>query len=85
MCIDYRALNCITTRDKYPLPRMDDLLYISSGAKFFSSLDLTSGYHQLVLRDSDQPKTAFNTHIGKHEYKMLPMGLTNAPAVFRLQ
>ena len=83
MCIDYRALNKITTKNKYPLPRIDDLLDNLAGAKYFSSLDLTSGYHQLVLQEADRPKTAFNTHIGKFEYKVLPMGLSNAPAVFQ--
>ena len=82
MCIDYRALNKITIKNKYPLPRVDDLLDNLAGAKYFSSLDLTSGYHQLVLQEADRPKTAFNTHIGKFEYKVLPMGLSNAPAVF---
>ena len=83
MCIDYRALNKVTRKNKYPLPRIDDLMDNLSNAKYFSSLDLISGYHQLVLREADRPKTAFNTHIGKYEYKVLPMGLTNAPAVFQ--
>ena len=83
MCIDYRALNKVTHRNTYPLPRIDDLMDNLSGAKYFSSLDLTSGYHQLVLSEEDRPKTAFNTHFGKFEYKVLPMGLCNAPAVFQ--
>jgi hypothetical protein len=83
MCIDYRALNMVTKKNKYPLPRIEDLLDNLSGVKFFSALDLTSGYSQFNLADSDQAKTAFNTHIGKHEWKVLPTGLTNAPAVFQ--
>ena len=84
MCIEYRALNKVTVKNKYFLPRIDDLMDNLSGARCFSSLDLTSGYHQLVLCESDRPKTALNTHFGKFEYKFLPMGLCNAPAVFRL-
>ena len=83
MCIDYRALNKITKSNKYPLPRIDDLMDNLSGAQYFSALDLTSGYHQLTLQPSDVPKTAFNTHIGKYEWKVLPMGLKNAPSVFQ--
>ena len=83
MCIDYRALNAITVRNKYPLPRIDDLLDQLSGAQYFSSLDLTSGYHQLVLHPDDVEKTAFNSHIGKYQFKVLPFGLTNAPSVFQ--
>jgi Reverse transcriptase (RNA-dependent DNA polymerase)/Retroviral aspartyl protease len=85
MCIDYRALNKLTQKNKYPLPRIDDLLDNLSGAKYFSSLDLTSGYHQMVLHPADREKTAFNTHIGKYEWRVLPMGLCNAPAVFQAE
>jgi hypothetical protein len=83
MCIDYRALNKITIKNKYPLPRIEDLFDNLSGARYFSSLDLASGYHQLRLSSSDIPKIAFNTHFGKFEWKVLPMGLSNAPAVFQ--
>jgi hypothetical protein len=83
MCIDYRALNKITPKNKYPLPRIEDLLDNLSGARYFSSLDLTSVYHHLQLPASDLPKTAFITHFGKFEWRVLPMGLSNAPAVFQ--
>jgi hypothetical protein len=83
MCIDYRALNKITIKNKYPLPRIEDLLDNLSGARYFPRLDLTSGNYQLRLSSSDIPKTAFNTHFGKFERKVLPMGLSNVPAVFQ--
>jgi hypothetical protein len=82
MCIDYRVLNKITIKNKYHLPRLEDLLDNLSGARYFSSLDLISGYHELRLSSSDIPKTAFNTRFGKFEWKVLHMGLSNAPAVF---
>jgi hypothetical protein len=81
--LDYRALNKITIKNTFPLPRIEDLLDNLSGAQYFSSFDLTSGYHQLLLPASDIPKTAFNTHFGKFEWRVLPMGLSNAPAVFQ--
>jgi hypothetical protein len=83
MCIDYRALNSITTKNAYPLPRIDDLLDKLQGAKYFSSLDLLSGYHQLTLQPQDVPKTAFKTTFGLFEFKVLCFGLTNAPSVFQ--
>lgn len=82
MVIDYRAINAKTVRNQYPLPRIDDLLDSLSGAKYFSALDLTSGYHQLRLMESDMPKSAIVVPDGVYEWKVLSMGLTNAPSVF---
>lgn len=83
MCIDYRALNQATISNAYPLPRIDDLLDQLSGSHYFTSLDLTAGYHQLPLCPSDIEKTAFRTPFGTYQYKVLPFGLKNAPSVFQ--
>merc|ERR1711893_349531 len=83
-CIDYRKLNVVTRKDSYPLPRIDDSLDTLKDAKYFTTLDLASGYWQIELSEDAKQKSAFCTTSGLYQFKEMPFGLTNAPATFQL-
>jgi hypothetical protein len=82
MCVDYRSLNDVTVKNKYPLPRIEDLFDRMRDARVFSKIDLRSGYHQMKIRPSDFPKMDFSTRYGLYEFTVVSFGLTNAPSCF---
>jgi hypothetical protein len=82
LCIDFRKLNKVTVKNKYPLPRIDDLFDQLKGAKIFSKIDLRSRYHQVRIKDEDIRKTTFRTRYGHYKFIVVPFGLSNTPVVF---
>jgi hypothetical protein len=82
LCIDFQQLNKVTVKNKYPLPRIDDLFDQLKDGKIFSKIDIRSGYHQVRIKDEDIGKTTFRTRYGHYEFTMVPFGLSNAPAIF---
>lgn len=82
-CVDYRQLNAITAKGKYPVPIIEELLYELTGAIYFTTLDLWSGFHQICMKSGDEYKTAFQTHFGHFEFRVMSFGLTGAPGTFQ--